>query len=119
MIRILLADDQKDVRLGLKVLFENIDNMEVIGESAELTDLLNKVNDLKPDLVLLDWELANLNLAGLIPILRQLGAEMKIIALSSRPEALSRAMAAGADAFVSKGDYPEEIVKTINRIQKA
>lgn len=115
-MRIILADDQKDVRSGLKVLLEQETGADIVGEVAELGSLLAEVKRVNPDLVLLDWELANLKVSDIIPVLRLICPGLKIIALSVRPEAEKTAAAAGVDAFVSKGDHPGKLLDAIHSI---
>ena len=115
-MRILLADDQKDVRSGLKILIEQETEYNVVGEATELCDLLMQAQRIQPDMVLLDWELSNLRVADLIPVLRVLCPGLKIVALSVRPEARKSAIDAGVDAFVSKGDQPEKLLEAIDSI---
>ena len=117
-LRVILADDQKDVRSGLRILLEQEMNLCIEGEAAELGSLISQVREKAPDLVLLDWELSNMKMADFIPLLKLLKPDLKIIALSSRPEAAKSAITAGVDAFVSKGDHPEKLLDTIRVIGK-
>jgi DNA-binding NarL/FixJ family response regulator len=115
-MRILLADDQKDVRLGLRVLLEQESDINIIGEAAGVSELMIEMQKGQPDIVLLDWELSSLRVADLVPVLRTLCPGLRIIALSERPESRSSALSAGVDAFVSKGDQPERLLETISNI---
>jgi len=117
-MRIILADDQSEVRSALKVLLEQQSGLNIVGEAAELSNLLIQAKENSPDVVLLDWELGNLRVSDIIPILRLISPGLKIIALSGRPEASKNALAAGADAFVSKGDQPEKLLEAIREITK-
>jgi DNA-binding NarL/FixJ family response regulator len=89
--------------------------MEVVGEAAEVGDLLAEVEATAPDLVLLDWELPGLRRNGALSTLRRVCSGLCVIALSGRPEARHEALAAGVDAFVSKGDPPARLLETIER----
>jgi len=115
-MRVLLADDQMDVRSGLKILLEHESGLNAIEEAASVGELLQKIQNTKPDMVLLDWELSDLRIENLIPAMRLIHPGLNIIALSTRPEARKAAMDAGVDAFVSKGDQPEKLLETINRL---
>lgn len=117
-MRILLADDQIEVRSGLKILLENESGLEIVGEAAGIKELLLQIQKTKPDMVMLDWELSNLRIADFVPVLQILHPGMKIVAMSSRPESYKAAMASGVDAFVSKGDQAEKLLETINNIGK-
>jgi DNA-binding NarL/FixJ family response regulator len=113
-MRILLADDQATVRSALQLLLEEDPELNVVGEATDARELLTQAGIACPDLVLLDWELPGSQAADLLPALRQRHPHLVVIALSGRPEARQSALAAGADAFVSKGDPPERLLATVN-----
>ncbi len=117
-MRILLADDQPKVRSALRLLLEQEPEMSVVGEAAEVEDLLAQVEATQPDLVLLDWELPGLQAADLLPTLRSLHPRLKVIALSGRLEARQAALTAGAEAFVSKGDPPERLLAAVGNCKR-
>jgi len=114
-MRVLLADDQPKVRSALRLLLEQDPDMNVVGEATKAEELLAQVGATHPDLLLLDWELPGLQPADpLLPVLRALCPHLSVIALSGRPEVYRAALAAGADAFVSKGDPPERLLSAVN-----
>jgi DNA-binding NarL/FixJ family response regulator len=112
-MRVLLADDQAKVRSALRLLLEHQPDIEIMGEAVDTTGLLDWVKAACPDLVLLDWELPGLPAIALLPQLRAHQPDLRVIALSSRPEARQAALDAGADAFASKGDPPERVLAVI------
>jgi DNA-binding NarL/FixJ family response regulator len=113
-MRILLADDQPKVRLGLRLLLEQEQDMEVVAEAAEAGNLLVQVEESQPDLVLLDWSLHDSAAAEKLTALRRACPRIVVIVLSAQPGAEEAALAAGADAFVSKADPPEHLLVTIS-----
>jgi len=128
-MRILIADDQPKVRLGLRVLLERLSGFEVVGEVVDVEELLARAEQDCPDVVLLDWELPGMARVGallgrhdepveppgrgLLLALRRVCSDVAVIALSGRPEACPAALAAGAEAFVSKGDPPEQLLAAV------
>jgi DNA-binding NarL/FixJ family response regulator len=112
-MHVLLADDQPSVRFALRVLLEQQPAMDIAGEALDAVDLLTQVRARHPDLVLLGWELPGLQSRGTIPALRQAQPGLFIIALSGHFEARRAALAAGVDAFVSKGDPPDKLLAAI------
>jgi len=112
-MRVLLADDQVTVRSALRLLLEQEANIQVVGETADATGLLLAVEQKAPELVLLDWELPGLPPVQLLRLLRYERPFLKIIAMSSRPEARQAALAAGVEAFVSKSEPPERVLAVI------
>ena len=112
-MRVLLADDQLTVRSALRLLLEQEADFQVVGETADTTGLLLAVTQKAPELVLLDWELPGLPPVQLLRLLRYERPFLKIIAMSSRPEAHQAALAAGVEAFVSKSEPPERVLAVI------
>jgi DNA-binding NarL/FixJ family response regulator len=113
-MRVLLADDQANVRSALRLLLQQQAGIEVLGEAIDTTGLLDWVKVACPDAVLLDWELPGLPTTALLPVLHFHCPNLRVIALSGRPEARKRAMEAGAHAFVSKGDPPDALLSALN-----
>ena len=109
MVDILLADDQPHVRSALRLLLEQESGARIVGQVENAADLLAKCRALGPDVILLDWELPGMGtLDGLAPV-RQACPSAHIVALSSCPQVGPQALQAGADAFVCKGDPPEQL----------
>jgi DNA-binding NarL/FixJ family response regulator len=121
-MRVLIADDQPQVRSALRLLLKQEPGVTVVGEAEDTQQALELAAGQRPDLVLLDWELPGpwaaqpLKNAGqhLLPALRARCPQVKVVALSGRPEARQAALAAGADAFVSKGDPPERVLAAVD-----
>ncbi|TKJ29493.1 MAG: hypothetical protein CEE40_08310 [Chloroflexi bacterium B3_Chlor] len=112
-MRIMLADNRRKVRFALRALLEQQAGLEVIDEAVDAQYLLAQVEEDCPDVVLLDWELPGMAPADLISALRQECPDLLVVALSGRVNARRAASAAGADAFVSKGEPPERLLSVI------
>ena len=117
-MRILLADDQPKIRFALRLLLEREPGLDVVGEAAEAESLLAQLEATQPDVVLLDWELPGLSAIGGLPALRAVCPQLRVIALSGRLEARQAALAAGADAFVSKSKPPSQLIATLRAISQ-
>lgn len=125
-MRIFLADDQAKVRSALRLLLEHEPGLRVVGETDKVEGLLAQLKAVKPDLILLDWELPDPSVAYALPdpgrnilsVLRSYCPHLQIIVLSGRPEARQAALTAGTDAFVSKGDPPERLLTTLRAIEE-
>ena len=121
-MRVLIADDQPQVRSALRLLLKQEPDLAVVGEADDAERALALSAEQRPDLVLLDWELPGQGAAGplrsagqrLLPALRVCCPHLKVIALSGRPEARQAALDAGVDAFVSKGDPPERLLAAVD-----
>jgi two-component system response regulator NreC len=115
-MRILIADDWPNVQNALRVLLEQHPGLEVVGEVVDAGELLSTIEESCPDTVLLGWELPGSQRDGLLPALRIACPDMSVVVLSGRPDARQAALAAGADAFVSKVAPPERLLSAILEI---
>ena len=113
-MRVLIADDQPQVCSALRLLLMQEPDIAIVGEAEDVEQALERVAVQRPDLVLLDWELPGQNGDSALIKLRTAQPELVVIALSGRPEARRAALAAGADAFVSKGDPPERLLTVVD-----
>jgi two-component system response regulator DesR len=109
-LRILLADDDTRVRCALHTLLAKEMDQLVIRECTDVVCLATEIKTFKPELVLLDWELPGRPAAALLFAFHGLGSKPKVIIMSARPEAEKAAMTAGADAFVCKGEPPDQLL---------
>jgi DNA-binding NarL/FixJ family response regulator len=118
-MRILLADNQPKVRHALRVLLEHQPGLEVVGEVVDAEELLAQIEKNNPDLVLLHWRLRRGTIADQLPNVREGRPNLAVIVLSGHPEVEDAALAAGADAFVSKADPPERLLGAIAGVKRA
>jgi DNA-binding NarL/FixJ family response regulator len=110
-MRVLLADDRPKTRFALRLLLERQPGIQVVGEAADAEELLVQAKATFPNVVLLDWELPKDG--SLMSALRGVCPHLCVIVLSGRPEMRVAALAAGADAFVSKADPPEWLLAAV------
>ena len=115
-MRILIADDQADVRSALGLLMMQEADLEVVAEATDAVGVLLAAEKQPLNLILLDWELPGMPSASLVRILRNQWPQLHLIALSSLPEARSAAINAGVDAFVDKGDPPGALLTALRKV---
>lgn len=113
-MRILIADDQPKVRFALRVALERQPGYKTVGEATDTADLLAQARSVCPDLLLLDWDLPEMPIPELLSELRRICGCLKVIVLSEKSEAAQAALAIGADAFVSKADPPEHLLRAVS-----
>jgi DNA-binding NarL/FixJ family response regulator len=113
-MRILLADNRARTRFALRTLLGQVPGIEIAGEAGDAASLLAEVEAACPDLVLLDWGLRDLAVAGLFPGLRKLCPGLRVIALSGRAEDENMVLAAGADSFVCKADPVDSLLEAVH-----
>jgi DNA-binding response OmpR family regulator len=106
----LVADGDARVRSALQTLLKQEPTQIAVRESGDIGSLALQIKQFKPQLILLDWELPGRPAAALLFALHGLDYQPKVIVLSTRPESETDALAVGADAFVCKGDPPEQLL---------
>lgn len=114
-MRIFIADRQTATHSALRMLLASEPDIDIVGEASNKEELLARIESVQPDVLLIDWELTG-RMAALVSRLRQAASTVKIIALSSRPEAQKEALRLGVDAFVSKGESPARLLSTLRTI---
>jgi DNA-binding NarL/FixJ family response regulator len=115
-MRVLLADDESKVRSAIRLVLEQEPGLVMVGEAIDGAGLLAEAARSKPELVLLDWELPGPSAIQLVRSLKLSAPEIKVIALSGRPEAGTHAAQAGVAGFVCKGDPPERLLAAVRAV---
>ena len=115
-MRILLAIERSDLRLGLEMLLDEQPGFTVAGSITDAASLLALVKTAQPDLVVLDWDLPGMPLAEVVGRVQDDAPRPAIIVLGKEADTKKAALAADADAFVLKGDPPEELLITLRRV---
>jgi DNA-binding NarL/FixJ family response regulator len=117
LIRVAVADDQALVRLGLRVLFETEDGMELIGEAADGRAAVELVRRTRPDVVLMD---VRMPLMDGIEALREIVADprladTRVVMLTTfeLDEYVFEALRAGASGFLIKDTEPADLLRAI------
>jgi two-component system, NarL family, nitrate/nitrite response regulator NarL len=117
-VRIVLADDHPIVRDGLKKLLELEDDFEVVGEAGDGREVLDKVHELDPDVLLLDLRMPNLDGLSALQALQQTNKRTRVIILTASEDKneFVQAMKLGCSGIVLKQTAPDLIVKSIRKV---
>nr|WP_315253739.1 response regulator transcription factor [uncultured Flavobacterium sp.] len=117
-IRVVLADDHVFVRDGIKSLLENEVNITVAGEATDGLEALKLIDELKPDLLILDIRMPNMTGIEVVEQLRSKNNFVKIVMLSMHEseEYVLKSIQAGADGYLLKGSSKEEFLKAVHTV---
>ncbi|UST53020.1 response regulator transcription factor [Comamonadaceae bacterium OTU4NAUVB1] len=117
-IRLFLVDDHPLVRDGLRVRLGSLPGLEIVGEAGSALDALALVETLRPDLVLADVGMKDMNGIELAGVLLARWPTLRVVMLSmyDNPEYVQRALQAGARGYVLKDAPAAEIVAAIHAV---
>jgi DNA-binding NarL/FixJ family response regulator len=103
--RLLIIEDHPVMRETYRLLFSREPAVEVVGVAATAEEALERLEELQPDMALVDISLPQMNGLQLVPLLRARRPALKIVVVTGHHEPHYRdaALAAGADAFIRKG----------------
>ncbi|WP_189709655.1 response regulator transcription factor [Streptomyces anandii] len=117
-IRLLLVDDDPLVRAGLSLMMGGADDIEVVGEAADGTEVEDLVDRTLPDVVLMDVRMPGMDGLTATERLRGRAHAPQVVLLTTfhADEQVLRALRAGASGFVLKETPPAEIVDAVRRV---
>ena len=115
----LLVEDQKLMRIGIKSLFNDYPDMEIIGEASNGKESIEKTKLIKPDIVLMDLGLPDLSGIDAARQILEHNNKIRIIALTSHitEEEVIASLQAGVNAYVIK-DIPTEYLMSVIKMVK-
>ena len=115
MITIFLADDHPVVRDGLRAILETQPDFAVIGESGTGADTVAQVTALRPDVLLLDLEMPEMDGVEALRQIRQKSADTRVLVFTAydSDERIPPAVQAGVQGYLLKGSPREQILDAI------
>ena len=119
-VKVLIADDHEVVRLGLRSLLENVDDIEVVGEAASGEEAIERAGALRPDVIVMDVRMPEMGGIEACRAIRSAYPEIKVIMLTSYSddEAVFASVMAGASGYVLKRIGSQQLVDGIKAVAK-
>jgi DNA-binding NarL/FixJ family response regulator len=119
-MKVFLVDDHAILREGLKLILNPLKGLEIIGETGDGKLALEQIDQLKPDLVILDISLPSLTGIELARNIRKYHPKIKIVILSrhDNEEYVQQLLKIGIHAYVLKDDAGEDLIRAIEAVKK-
>jgi DNA-binding NarL/FixJ family response regulator len=119
-LKILIADDHEVVRRGLCALLQSHEGWEICGDAKDGREAVEMAKQLKPDVVILDVGMPNLNGLAATRQLLQQNPQQKVIVLTitDSDQVIREALDAGARGFVLKSDAARDLVSAVEALQR-
>jgi DNA-binding NarL/FixJ family response regulator len=116
--RILVVDDHPIIRMGLVGLIEQEPGLEICGETEHAAQAIQIIANSRPDLVIIDISLKDIDGIELIKQIRSRCGPVKMLVSSMHEESLyaERALRAGAQGYITKDEPPEKLIDAIHKI---
>ena len=115
-IRVLIADDQPRARQALRALLATWSSAIVVGETGDGRDAARVALETVPDLALLDVRMPGMTGIEAAARIKSTCPATRVVVLSMYPDCEEQALAAGADAFLSKADVPQLLLPLLARL---
>jgi DNA-binding NarL/FixJ family response regulator len=118
MLRVCIADDHELLRLGIRTALDTIDDIELVGEAHSGEGVLELVDELAPDVVLVDIRMPGLDGLTCLRIIRERHPLVKVVMLSAseHPGDISAALNGGASAYLSKRVQPKDLASALRQV---
>jgi DNA-binding NarL/FixJ family response regulator len=115
---ILIADDSANVRYVIREFLKDVPNLEICGEAVNGLDAIEKAKKLKPNLILLDLSMPEMNGIEVASILKKTMPDVLIVLFTMYSNNIGKALVStiGVDAVLTKPDGMRQIVDTVNAV---
>ena len=118
MIRLLIADDHPMVRDGLRALFDELPDIEVVGEAANGREAVEGAVVHRPDVMIMDLAMPDVDGFAATSEIKRVAPEVAVLVLTMSGDdvTVAKAMRAGAQGYLLKGATKEEILRAVTSV---
>jgi len=119
-IKVVIADDHRLFREMLRLALRPEKNIKIVGEAATGRQAIDAINNFKPDVVLLEIILPEMDGIEVLPVIREKRPETKVLMLAAHKDEakIFKALKAGAKGYVSKDASVSDLLKAIQTVHK-
>ncbi len=117
-IKVLLAEDYKMVRLGLSLVFENCDDIDLIAEAENGKQAVESALKYNPDVVLMDIGLPEMDGIQATSLIKKSNSDIKVLIFTSKESDndVFDSLSAGADGYIMKGAQEEQLISAVKAV---
>jgi DNA-binding NarL/FixJ family response regulator len=117
-IRLVVADDHRLFLEGVRASLEHADDIDIVGEADSGTKVLSLIASTRPDIVLVDFSMPELDGLALLDTIRTRHPEVKVALISAfrEPDVIEAALRRGASAFVLKTINPNDLGSVVRQV---
>lgn len=118
MIKVLIVDDHRFVRVGLAAILGSAGDLVVVGECEDGADVPDAIADVQPDVVLMDVQMPRTNGPEATRILLAQQPSVRVLMLTGAadPAVVKDSAAAGAVGFLVKGGAPQDLIAAVRTV---
>ncbi|MBO9636680.1 response regulator transcription factor [Siphonobacter aquaeclarae] len=119
-IRVLVADDHAVVRKGIRMLLEDEDSVEIVGEAADGQEAIDRIPETKPDVVMLDITMPNVSGIEAAKTIAQQYSSVKslIFSMHNNQDYILKSVESGASGYLLKDTTKEEILLALQKVSQ-
>ena len=120
MINVLLVEDHELYRMGLTMLLDKADGINLAAQAADGIDGIKKAREISPDVILMDIGLPNIDGIEATMRIKEFNPDVKVLIFTSRDSEndVFEAFKAGADGYIMKGATPEQTISAIKSVSE-
>ena len=120
MINVLLVEDHELYRMGLTMLIDKAEGINLVAQAADGIDGIKKAREISPDIILMDIGLPNIDGIEATMRIKEFNPDVKVLIFTSRDSEndVFEAFKAGADGYIMKGATPEQTISAIKSVSE-
>jgi DNA-binding NarL/FixJ family response regulator len=120
MINVLLVEDHELYRMGLTMLLDKAEEINLAAQAADGLDGIKKAREISPDVILMDIGLPNIDGIEATMRIKEFNPDVKVLIFTSRDSEndVFEAFKAGADGYIMKGATPEQTISAIKSVSE-